>query len=742
MDLPDDEDRPSAFGNRVDERLAVAVGVVGGAVAAWSGASPTGSTVLDAVLLVVSVGAVVWAAASAPWWLLAVTAGVAAVTALQPVLIGLGVVAFAAALFIGVRRDHLSTLRAVVAAMTLNVLLRSELEGFFGLSAVVGVTCAVALWVFGIRRRPARLRRWGVLTTVAVVVVALFAAGLGATAMWSVRSDLELGAQLARAAISTLDDGDFEEAAEGFAQASFVLERAEDRLGGPMGLPALLVPGVAQNMRATTALSAEVSGGTAEAATALRSIDPDALRPTNGTIDLEAVAAVERPLVDVSESLAALRVVREDVDTPWLVEPLQREVDQLGRRLDDSEAQLDTAIEAVRLAPGLLGGEGERRYLVLFTSPAEARGLGGFSGNYAEITATDGRIELAEFGRTSELNRRSREAMAMCDGCPEEYLAQWGRFGADNGPGGAVGQAVWSNLTVAAHFPHVAATAQVLYPQAVGRSIDGVIVVDPFVVEAFMQYTGPIEVPELGRTVRPDNAARFILRDQYLITQDREERVDALETLGVATIEALLSEQLPRPARIARDFGPLVDERRLLMWTDDADEQALLDATGLLGALPTLGPDGGFSVSVTNAGESKIDVFLERSVEVGWVSDGDESRLVADVEFTNTAPADGLPSYVIGNSFDLPQGSSRLYVTFYGPPGLEMITRNGEPLEVSTATEAGWSAYGIYDVLGSGETAQYHLEFADLQPAESGRVNAERSENLTQWSQPLAQRAS
>ncbi len=451
--------------------------------------------------------------------------------------------------------------------------------------------------------------------------------------------------------------------------------------------------------------------------------------------------AAEGPLGDVRDALVEVREVSDAIDNGWLVEPLRRELDQLDRRLDDNEPRLNTAIEAVRLGPHLLGADGDRRYLILFTTPAEARGLGGFAGNYAEINVLDGRIELERFGRTEQLNRRSTEATASCAECPPEYLEHWGRFGATNGPGGTVGPAVWSNLTVAAHFPHIAESAQILYPQATGSEIDGVIVLDPYAVEALMEYTGPIEVPDLGVTVRPRNAAEFILRDQYQITQDRPERVDALDTLGHGAIEALLSDELPAPAQIARDLGPLIDERRLLMWTDEADEQALLDATGLLGSIPDLGADGGFSVSVNNVGQSKIDVFLDRSVDARLEDDIDgSSRLVVDVALTNGAPSAGLPSYVIGNGFGLPEGSSSMYVTFYGPSGLESVTRDGEVIAVSSQTEAGWSAYGVYDVLGPGETAQFHLEFAPRNATESDQANATGGDDLVVWWQPLVQR--
>jgi hypothetical protein len=732
---------PSAFGNRVNEGRVAIVAVVAGVAAIVAGASPTGSVGIDAVIVGVCVGAVVWAAASAPWWAISVVAGVSAVTAGQLALALIGGIAFFGGLVIGARRDHQSELRALAAAVSLNVLIRSELDGFFGLSAVVGITMGALLFVFGLWRRPASIRRWGFSGAALVLFIGVVGGGLSTAAALSARSDLALGAELSRQAIVTLNEGDYDRAADEFAQASFALERAEDRLSGPFALPGHLVPAVSQNVRGTALLSGEASDGTAEVAAALREIDPAALRLVGGAVDLDAVRAAEAPLERVRDALVDVRNVSDDVDSAWLVETLQRELSQLDRRLGDNEPRLNTAIEAVRLAPQLLGADDERRYLILFTTPAEARGLGGFAGNYAEISVRDGRIELDRFGRTEQLNRRSTEAMASCADCPPEYLEHWGRFGATNGPGGTVGPAVWSNLTVAAHFPHIAESAQVLYPQATGTPIDGVIVLDPYAVEALMQYTGPIEVPDLGVTVRPRNAAEFILRDQYLTTQDRPERVDALDTLGRGAIEALLSGELPPPAQIARDLGPLIDERRLLMWTDDADEQVLLDTTGLLGSIPDLGVDGGFSVSVNNVGQSKIDVFLERSVDARVEDDADgSSRLVADVTLTNGAPAAGLPSYVIGNGFGLPDGSSSMYITFYGPAGLDAVTRNGEVIAVSSQTEAGWSAYGFYDVLGPGESAQYHLEFVPEIRTESGQASAVSEEDLVVWWQPLVRR--
>jgi hypothetical protein len=720
--------------NRVDERYALAIAAIGGLVAALAGAHPTGSAAVDAVLVSVTIGAVVWASASAPWWATAAASGIAAVVAFDAVLSLIGAAGFVVGLVVGIRQRDQSEIRAIVGAVAMNIFIRSQLDGFLGLSAIIGVSVGVALFVLGARRRPGTIRRIAWISGAVaggVMVVALVGLAVSAT---SARPDITNGARIAKEAIATLNDGDYSTAADQFAEASNSFRSADQRLGGVLAAPSRLVPVVSQNATAAADLSAAAAAGTADAAAALRAIDPASLTVVNGTIDLDAIEAVEAPLLQVKSALEELREVTDDVDSPWLLDAIQTELADLDERLDQNEPRLDNAIAAVQLAPRMLGDDGERRYLILFTTPAEARGLGGFTGNFAEITVTDGRIGVTRFGRTGELNAAARDNQASCEACPAEFLDRYSRFGFDTGPDGTVGTAAWSNLPVAAHFPYVAETASVLYPQSDGAPIDGVAVMDPYVLQALMGYTGPIEVPELGVTVEPSNAAEFILRDQYVLGEDTEVRVEALDTLGQGVIAGLLTGGLPEPSVIARDLGPLIGERRLLLWTDDADEQELLERTGLLGSIPALGDDGGFSVSVTNAGESKIDVFLDRDVDVRVETADDGSRrLVADVTLTNNAPASGLPPYVIGNNYGLPSGTSRMFLTFYGPAGLTTSTRNGEPVALAPLTEAGWFAYGLNEEIGPGEQVDYRLEFQ--------LPNADDTiDESVVWWQPLADR--
>jgi hypothetical protein len=161
---------------------------------------------------------------------------------------------------------------------------------------------------------------------------------------------------------------------------------------------------------------------------------------------------------------------------------------------------------------------------------------------------------------------------------------------------------------------------------------------------------------------------------------------------------------LPAPARLVEDLEPLVDEQRLLVWTTDEAEAAMLRDVGLAQGLPVLDGRDGFSLALTNGGASKIDAYLDRSIELDRVvaADGSE-EIVAEVTLTNNAPSEGLPDYVIGNAFDLPDGTSRLFLVGYSSEPISTVTFDGEEVQVEQRTELGWHTASHFVTLDPGQ---------------------------------------
>ena len=226
--------------------------------------------------------------------------------------------------------------------------------------------------------------------------------------------------------------------------------------------------------------------------------------------------------------------------------------------------------------------------------------------------------------------------------------------------GGDNGDATFADLAMTADFPQVGAEAQAAYTRTTGRTVDGVIALDPQVLVALLGYTDPIQLTMFDQQLDRNNAAQFLLHDQYLAVGGLDRPADAVTEVAQRVVDALLADSMPEPPTLARALGPLAADRRLLMWSADPEAQQLLERVGLGGAIPALDGREGWAVTVSNAAGNKIDSFL--SATTSYDSSLDTATgltsAVIRVELTNTAPPSGLPGDVIGNEIGLPSGTA------------------------------------------------------------------------------------
>ena len=592
-------------------------------LAAASPAQPTGSPVADVAFLAAGTAAVVLVGATAPWWAAAVAAGVALAIAGAPLLMLLAALALAAALWAGARRRDRPEVLAASLGLTLNVLARAELDARFGATALISGAVIALVVLTGFLGQTSRARKV-TFVGAALVAVALgvATAGFGAAAAQS-RGDLAGGLRWAEQGVSSLENGDFEGAAESFRSASEVLATANERMSKPWTSAAAFVPVVAQHRSAVLDMSGVGADGAATVAEALEEIDLDALRTVDGRFDLAELTALEGPLSRVREALDDLQQTTQAARSPWLVNRADYELDDFESSIEEHLPALENSLQAIDLAPDMLGAGEPRTYLVLFTTPSESRGLGGFIGSYGELTIDDGRLTLSNFGRAQDLDAAAVQAGARVEG-HEAFLRQYGRFG--YGDDGAVGNAAFRNLAMSPDFPTVAEIGASLYEQTTGREVDGVIAMDPFVVSALVRYVGTIDLPTVGVQLDAGSAIPYLLLDQYVLgAADNDTRADGLAEAASLTFDALLGGALPDPITLSRDLGPLTSERRLLVWSADPEEQALLERVHVAGSIPESAGSDGWAVTVSNGGGNKIDHFLQRRASYETSTD-DERR--------------------------------------------------------------------------------------------------------------------
>ena len=668
-----------------DDRIVQGVAAVGAVVGAFAPGAPTGFGPADLVLQGALAGLITLAGGRARRWSVLWLAAAATATAsgwtYLPALLALGL-----ALALAARRERLRLIGGVSAALAVQALLWQDHYLFQGASVLVGLAAIVPVLVSAHRRTRARGRRRNLVVAGATFGLASVAVAGFAVAAALAAPHLREGAEEARAALVAARRGDTAEAEERLRRSSEAFRSARRYTGALWARPARLVPVVAQHAEAVQVATDQGVAMTEAGTSVARVGDYKDLKYESGRIDLAQVRDLVEPLGRANEVLGSAQSQFVMLDRSWLVGPLDAQLGDLIGEVNRASDEASVAAQAVEVAPGLLGADGPRTYFVAFVNPAEERGGGGFLGNYGELTAVDGKLELTRSGPITELIGARRPGERKLDG-PRDYVARYGKFAPAD---------FFQDVTFSPHFPYTADVIGQLYPQSGGTQVDGVISLDPYALAALLEFTGPIDIAGYEEPLTTDNAAEVLLRDQYLtFAQENSLRKDLLVEASEVAFDKLTSGDLPGPKRLVDVLGPMVKERRLQLAATKPAEQALFETIGADGALPSTNSGDVFMVAHQNFGNNKADAYLQRSVRYDADIDpetGDISS-TATISLRNTAPAQGLPRTVIGNTRGKPPGTNVMILSVYSPLGLRSADLDGEDPGMVRSTEAGLQVY-------------------------------------------------
>ncbi|WCO68543.1 DUF4012 domain-containing protein [Iamia majanohamensis] len=692
-----DVTRPSLLDRRQRRAVVLAIVALSAVAAATAGARPTDLRVAD-VALAAGVGALVpWCAAHARRWTWCWVAGVAGVATVDRLLpFSLAVAALAIALAASRTRHRRRMTGALVGALAIQALLRVGDLGPVGVPALLTLLAVVPVVLSGRRLMGRRRRRWLDRGVVAVALVAVVGAAAAVVAALLVRDPLVGAVDRSEAAVAGVGAGEQEGTLADLDAARSDFAEAGDLLGSPLLWPARAVPVVGPHVGALGELAAVGEDLTATSSTTVADVDYDRLRYRSGRINLAEVERVAPALRTIRGALADAEARTADLDSPWLVAPLTDEVDDLRGRLVETRDQAATAEVALDLAPEMLGADGPRRYLVVFPTESESRGGGGFVGNFVVLDAVDGEVRLTESARIRTLIDARPEGERRLEGL-DDYVDQYGRFRPED---------FNQDILLSPHFPDDAAAFAQVADQSLRGPVDAVISMSPAALGSLLTFTGPLPVPGREAPLVPDEAEQFLQLGQYLEYQDDEQRADALEGLTREVFDRLTEGTLPSPRALGEQLGPLVPTGGLRVWSTRPEEEDLLRRLDVTGELPEAGGHDLVHVSGINGGQNKIDVFLQREVEVVPAIDPDTGEVTSTVRVTlrNDAPAGGLPRYVIGNAQGDPPGTNRHLLTVFSPLELEGARVGDRSVGVTVGEERGYRTYGLYlDVPPGGE---------------------------------------
>jgi hypothetical protein len=551
-----------------------------------------------------------------------------------------------------------------------------------------------------------RALRWG---GIAVAVYCAVASGSAIVGVAGRAHTVDAGTLELEAGLSSARRGDIAGAQEHLDRARAALATARRDIGR-WGVLGRIVPVTSQHVRAVTGVLDRVEAATSFAGQAASAARDDALEVTAGRIDLDAVRELRGPLGRVERALREVVAEVDEHDGGPLLPALRDRLEDLRDQAARAQRDAAAGAAAVEVMPDVLGGAGERHYLVLFTSPSEARGRFGFPGSFAEVSFDDGRMLLGEHGPTSKAFQTLTASVDGVDGDPQvrPYV-----------PYGVTDQML--STTIPPDWPTVARLAADLWEQSGRVEVDGVLRFDPSSLASLMAFTGPVSVPGLPAPLTSGNVEQFLLLGQYTDFPDPnpKERREVLDTVASATFERLETADLPAPRHLVDLFGPVVQEGHLQIALEGRTPMALMDRFGLSGRFVPPSSDG-LMVTTVNGLGNKIDAFLSKRIRYTGRADDGSVDAELEIELTNGAPASGLPDYVIGSFAQPapPKGTNAMSVFIYtATPGTD-VEVDGKPAQVTSGRTAdGWYVHQLTTSIPAGSSAMVTMRVrGDLRP--------------------------
>lgn len=575
----------------------------------------------------------------------------------------------------------------------------------------------------GTRADDSRRRRRRLVTAtscVAAVSVLAVAAWLGSRAN-IIKNELEATAQLIPVLKDSIAGDKPQEAIAAVDQLRVHTATAHEAAGDPFWTLASAVPGLGANFSAVAEVaraSDDVAAlGLVPLVKVFDSVKWDTLLPNSDGTDLKPLQSASPSVSAAAHAVKASAERLDRIDTgslwPQVAEPLVR----ARQQLQEVTGALDASAVAARIAPGMLGADGQRNYLLMIQNNAEARASGGIPGALAVLTLNDGKLTLGAQSSAGEVGIMS-PSIAVDQEQEQIYSTRIGKYMQD------------VNLTP--DFPTAAATAQAMWEKKTGQRLDGVISMDPVSLGYVLDATGPVEITEpellalasrgLPTQLSGENVVPTLLSDVY--AKIPVPKYQDVYFAGVAKqIFAALSTGGNGDAKSLIDgISRGTSEGRILLWSAAAQEQSFLAKYPLSGSIagPSVAP-AQFGVYFNDGTGAKMDYHVKRTVQlVKQCSVGGYEQTAVRITSTNTAPADAatsLPAYVTGaGAFGVPAGSVRTNVIAYGPvqANVETATVDGKKADFNAQRHANRPVGTVTVTLAPGQSSTVELTFGKI----------------------------
>jgi len=414
-----------------------------------------------------------------------------------------------------------------------------------------------------------------------------------------------------------------------------------------------------------------------------------------------------RPHIDVAQEQI------NGISVNKLPEDMRAKVEDVKTMLSAVDTSVSELHDLYTLLLPLLGRDHQRRYLFIFQNPSELRPTGGFMGSVADVIIDRGEIRKMYVPGGGPYDLQAQLTARVQPPKPLQLIASRWEFQDAN----------WFP-----DFPTAAEKIRWFWSKAGQPTVDGVIAINAPLMVDLLKVTGPIEMPEYGKTITAEN---FILETQKAV----ELEYDTAENKPKKFIGDLMPKVIERLKNASQEqwlslVGVMMDalqRKDIQIALANKDEEAQVEAFGWNGRLKETSGDS-LAVIEANIAGQKTDLVVDEAVKV-------KTQIKDDGSITNTVTIQRAHKGIKGDAFYgvnnvsylrvyVPEGSTLVSATGFNPPDAKLfdtipdgeaydadlqrlVQSHGQgPGGVDVTTESGRTVYGGWIQVDVGETVE------------------------------------
>lgn len=368
-----------------------------------------------------------------------------------------------------------------------------------------------------------------------------------------------------------------------------------------------------------------------------RMIQPPASGSQQGRTLLNILQDTSSSIATIRGELAKADATAATVDVHVLPADQAKTFAKARATIGAALASIDEFESLVPVLTELLGGNGQRNYLIEQVNPAELRPGGGFIGTYSVLRADHGTLTLLRSGSSTDL------------AYPRPLIGQPGYVA----PPGPMKQLVvfdksWSffDSNFFPDFPSNALAGERFAQPRLGMHIDGVVSIDYYTVAKMLELTGAVRVPGYSLSLNSANFVSTVV--SYDLSAITSPEADAEHKAILSAVAGPLMGRLTSlppaswPAVVVA-LNDLVSQRHLQVYFNNATVQSQFNKFGWSGVLNQAAGSDFMMEIESNLGGTKANYFVTRHYALSLTKAGDVLHHRLTVDLTNAMPYDYRP---------------------------------------------------------------------------------------------------